>query len=350
MSRLSPSPREDELLQARLDAFLINELKPESLSIKGLRRESYGFSCENWPFDLEWTSRNNGTATEQLILRRDPEASVLVSDRRIEFEVLKALEGYDGVPTPRALWLDKDGTKFGRPSTIMVRCPGACDPMVLSGGTLQLEDPQRLAMAKQFMDTVLAIHRFGWAAAGLDRIFPIPSAGTREAGTHALDHWEGEYRRNAQASFPEYEFILSWLRSNIPVSDQIALVHADFKPGNTLIDKGRLVAVLDWETAHVGDPVEDLGWVTNPLRASEHQIPGKWEAAQMIEYYEASAGRKIDPEALRWWGVFSNFKLLTIWLTGLRAFLSGQADRPMGNPRHHLAVMLFQLGLTVEQR
>lgn len=347
MSILSPSPREDELLRVRLSTFLEKQLNADSLTIKGLRRESYGFSCENWPFDLEWASQN-GSSTEQLILRRDPEASVLESDRRIEFEVLKALEQYDDVPTPRALWLDKDGEIFGRPSTIMVRSPGACDPMVLSGGVLRLDDPQRLAMARQYMDALVAIHRFDWRAAGLDEFFPIPTSGTREAGTQVLDHWESEFRRNATASFPEYEFVLGWLRANVPVSDQITLVHADFKPGNTLIENGRLASVLDWETAHIGDPVEDLGWVTNPLRASEHQIPAKWEKAQMIDHYQAHARREIDPEALRWWGVFSNFKLLTIWLTGLRAFLNGQADRPMGNPRHHLHVMLFQLGLSAE--
>jgi aminoglycoside phosphotransferase (APT) family kinase protein len=134
------------------------------------------------------------------------------------------------------------------------------------------------------------------------------------------------------------------LRTHIPISEDITLVHGDFKPGNTLIENAELAAVLDWETAHLGDPIEDLGWVTNPLRASEHQIPGRWEVGQMVNHYRVNSGRHIDPDCLRWWGVFGNFKLLTIWLTGLRAFLTGIADRPLGSPRHHLPVMLAQLG------
>ena len=59
---------------------------------------------------------------------------------------------------------------------------------------------------------------------------------------------------------------------------------------HVLIDGDNVVVMLDWETAHLGDPLEDIGWVTNPLRAREHQIPGVWERAQLCRYYESITG------------------------------------------------------------
>jgi aminoglycoside phosphotransferase (APT) family kinase protein len=319
-----------------LKRFLIRELDGAcSIEICGLHRTSYGYSCENWPFDLRWTRVTGEEQCERLILRRDATDPLLESSRTTEFEVLRALQSYETLPTPRARWLDGTGTYFGRPATIMERCPGVCDPMVLSTGT-----SPKLGLARKLMDAVVAIHAFNWHAANLDRLFRVPSAGTSEAAMAALDHWQEGFRLAALASYPEFEFVLAWLRAHVPVSRYVTLVHGDFKPGNTLIADDEVVAVLDWETAHLGDPLEDLAWVTNPLRAREHQIPDVWENHTMISYYRSATGREIDQSSLRWWGVLANFKLLTISLTGMRGFLCGKADRPMGNPRQFLPFLL----------
>ena len=65
----------------------------------------------------------------------------------------------------------------------------------------------------------------------------------------------------------------------------------------------KMRAILDWEMAHLGDPLEDLGWVTNPMRRTEHQIPGAWETEQMLDYYAASTGRDVSRARVRWWRV-----------------------------------------------
>jgi aminoglycoside phosphotransferase (APT) family kinase protein len=321
-----------------LKRFLALKIDATSLKIHGLHRTPYGYSCENWPFDLRWTGSNGEEHLEKLILRRDATAPVLKSDRAVEFEILRALEGYDSLPTPRARWLDGDGAHFGRPASIMERCPGSCDPLVLSLG----ESPPtaKLGLARKLMDAVVAIHAFDWRKAKLDQILPAPSAASAEAATSALEHWEGEFRQTARASYPEFEFVMAWLSANVPVSRHVSLVHGDFKPGNALIEDDELVAVLDWETAHLGDPLEDLAWVTNPLRAGEHQIPGVWDEATMLQYYRSASGRAVDVPALHWWGVLANFKLLTISLTAMSGFLNGQADRPMGDPRYYLPFLL----------
>ena len=95
------------------------------IEITNLTRTSSGYSRENWPFDVSWHAPgSNSRVRHELILRRDPLGSVLVTDRRVEFAVLRALEG-SPVPAPRAMWLDADGEYLGRPSVVMETLPRA---------------------------------------------------------------------------------------------------------------------------------------------------------------------------------------------------------------------------------
>jgi aminoglycoside phosphotransferase (APT) family kinase protein len=123
------------------------------------------------------------------------------------------------------------------------------------------------------------------------------------------------------------------------------LVHGDFKPGNALMRGREVGVVLDWETAHLGDPLEDLGWVTNPLRRREHQIPGAWTATELLSRYEARTGLAAADEALRWWQVLANFKLAVIGLTGVAAFVDGRYDRAHQVPGALFGVMFDLIGV-----
>jgi len=161
-----------------------------------------------------------------------------------------------------------------------------------------------------------------------------------------VDHWESELRRIQLEPEPELEFILSWLRQNAPLSEVTTLVHGDFKAGNVLLsaDTDVVTAVLDWETAHLGDPREDLGWVTNPLRAREHQIPGSWEPADLLQRWSERTGFTADTEAVRWWSVLANLKLSVIVLSGGFAFIEGRLDRVHQSPVGIFRLMLDQIG------
>ena len=143
---------------------------------------------------------------------------------------------------------------------------------------------------------------------------------------------------------PELAFVLGWLRANAPSNAVTTLVHGDFKPGNVLVADGRVTAVLDWETAHLGDPHEDLGWVTNPLRQGEHRIAGAWEPQDLLDRWAETTGMTVDPAAVKWWQVLANVKLAVIVLTGSRAFVEGRLDRIHQSPVRIYRLLLDQIG------
>lgn len=319
-----------EALESRLTDFVQHQLGDvRALRLDGLTRTSGGLSREHWEFRARWQDPT-GPRELALIARRDGLGGLLDTDRAVEFAVLRALASTD-VPTPTVHWLDRDGTWLGRPSLVMERVEGTCDWMVLNGARPL---PERLELARGFIDLLAAVQRVHWQDLGLAEVLGDPG---HDAASAELARWEGELRRNQLEPMPELDLVLGWLRERAEPTMDAVLVHGDFKPGNALLHGTRIAALLDWETAHLGDPMEDLGWITNPVRAGEHQIVDSWERRAIVEAYTAATGRAVDDDVLTWWNVFSCWKLAVIVLTGVRAFVDGRLDRA-----HHSPTWLFR--------
>lgn len=314
-----------------LAAWLQDEVG-EPVEIGSVRRTSMGFSRENWVFDATW-----GGERRDLIARRDPVGSVLDTDRRVEVAVLEAMIHTD-VPVPTVRWVDLDGARLGRPALIMDLVPGVCDGFVLNGDR-PLD--QRVAIAEGLYDHLANIHRADWRALGLCEHLDDPGP---DAALVAVELWQQQLREVQLNPEPELAYVLAWLRAHAPLSPRTVLVHADFKPGNVLLVGDKVSAVLDWETAHLGDPHEDLGWVTNPLRAGEHRIAEAWEPQDLLDRWSATTGWAVDPVALHWWQVFANLKLSVIVLRGLRNFVDRRIDRPFQSPVRLYGMLLDQIG------
>ena len=321
-----------------LAAWLSDETG-QRVEIGGVRRTSNGFSRENWVFDASWDGRDHA-----LIARRDPVGSVLDTDRRIETAVLRALADTD-VPSPTLRWADVDGLRLGRPALIMDLAPGTCEPLGLNG-VRPLED--RVALAQRIYARLADIHLLDWVALGLGDHLVDPGPNAARA---AIAHWEGELRRVQLDPEPELAFVFAWLRANAPENVRTTLVHGDFKPGNLLLGEGAdgtgtidVSAVLDWETVHLGDPHEDLGWVTNPLRAGEHRIAGHWAPDDLLRHWSDRTGWTPDPDVVRWWQVLANVKLSIIVLSGTHAFVDHRLDRVHQSPVMLYRILLDQIG------
>lgn len=303
-----------------------------AVTVDNLRRTSAGFSRENWVFDAVWDGE-----IHPLIARRDPVGSVLSTDRRVECAVLKGLQDTN-VPVPSLRWADLAGDWLGRPALIMDLSPGDCDSFVLHSDRPIAE---RLAIAHHIYDRLADIHQIDWRATGLTRHLANPG---NRAAAKALQHWESELAKIQFEPEPELRYVLSWLRDSVPINDVVTLVHGDYKPGNVLLEDDQVSAVLDWETAHLGDPMEDLGWVTNPLRAYEHSIAGAWEPPDLLRRWAERTGMAIDEDRIQWWRVLANVKLMVIVLTGHHSFLHKRSDRIFPNPLPMFAVLLDQIG------
>ena len=125
---------------------------------------------------------------------------------------------------------------------------------------------------------------------------------------------------------PAIEYGLAWVRERLASSREPTFVHGDFRLGNLAVTD-HLVAVLDWEFAHVGDPVEDVAWpIVRAWRfgADGRRLGGVGEVEPYLERYSELTGRDITEDELLVWEVFGNVKWATGCLTQSRRHLNGQ--------------------------
>ncbi|MBI1340561.1 phosphotransferase [bacterium] len=138
-----------------------------------------------------------------------------------------------------------------------------------------------------------------------------------------------------QSAQPMIDFTAAWLRRNLPTERPLRLTHGDFRNGNFIVDPEKgVVAVLDWELAHLGDPVRDLGWLcTRSWRfgAPDKPVGGFGEIDELIAGYEAAGGAPVDRAALRFWEVFGSFWWAVGCLGMARSFRAGD-ERSVERP------------------
>lgn len=312
------------MLEQRIQEYLQSKLpKARHLRVADLRRIPGGASRETWSFDALW-QEDGGEVRRGFILRRDPDASLLETERDVEYRVMEAVWS-QGVPVPRMYWLEPDGAHLERPFFMMERIDG-CET---SPQKLVFEPPfvqVRERIARSFVDVLARIHALDWRALGLE-FLGVPESPDRCA-LMEIEKWEAVLNRDALEPQPVLRAALRWLRRNLPPPAQrIVLVHADYRTGNFLCSpQGEIKAFLDWEMAHLGDPLEDVAWACmRPWRwAGDERVGGLMERQEFYRMYEEATGLKVHPEAIRFWEVLGNVKLAAIFITGARSFCEGR--------------------------
>jgi len=335
-----------KLLAEQLAQYLAYRLPQASqLSVSNVFRIPGGASRETWSFDAWWLEEGRQTS-QGFILRRDPPASLLVTDRDIEFQVMEmAYRG--GIPVPRLRWLETEGRWLERPFFIMDRIDGCeTSPQVL------LTDPSfqeaRPKIAQQFVAVLAAIHSLDFKAMGAEA-FLGPAPAPEECAIREIEKWERVIDRDALEPQPVLRAALRWLRRHLPPpAPKVVLVHSDYRVGNFLYDhEGNIRGVLDWEMAHLGDPIEDVAWAClRPWRwAGDELVGGIITREEFLCRYEEAMGIRVDPQALHFWELLGNVKLAAIFITGARSLAEGKTREPIlamvarGNPRLELEIM-----------
>jgi len=272
-----------------------------------LVRLSGGASRETWSFDLV----TPGAVRRGMILQRRRAASGPSGHPPdVEAALLRAAAGA-GVPVAGLVGVGDDNG-LGAPWLVVERIEGETIPRKL------LRDDE-FAAARPLLAAQL-----GRAAAAIHSI-PVDSV-------PALDDQDqltafGSLVGALSQPRPALELAVRRLDASRPAAARRTVVHGDFRTGNLLVGPDGLRAVLDWELAHVGDPVEDLGWLcTRSWRfGSPARVGGFGSVGELVAAYESTSGVPVDLDALRWWEAFGSLKWAVICLLQAGVHLSGAA-------------------------
>jgi aminoglycoside phosphotransferase (APT) family kinase protein len=308
------------------------------IAVSNIARIAGGASRETWSFDARW-SENGATIERGFIARRDPPASLLSGNNELEFELYTQFAG-SRVPVPPVYWIERDGKALERPFFVMGRVPGATDARQLVTSPEFAE--VRPTIAKQKPEILAGIHAFD--PTRITSLEHPPSPG--ESASHEVARWEKVMRDDTLEPQPVLELAFSWMKRHLPPPPKrVTIVHGDYRTGNFLYDQSGITGILDWEMAHAGDPIEDVGWVVMKSWrwAGDDRVGGLSSRDEFVRLYEDAGGAKVDRDTLKFWEVFSNVKFATLFLTGTKAVIHGKT------PDMLLAVTSFiQPGLEVE--
>ena len=269
---------------------------PGATGVTGATKLSGGASQETWSFDIVHAGGNVGA-----ILRRAPRGYGAAPTRAAGLDAeaqLMQLAFGAGLPSPRVLHVLRPADELGT-GFVMQRVAGETIARKI------LRDAQfaeaRPKLARQLGRIAAGIHAL--PRAKLPQLRQMTAA--KEIG-----ELEREYR-SLDWPKPVFELALRWLGDHDPgPPDEVTLVHGDFRHGNLIIGPDGVRAVLDWELAHLGDPMEDLGWIcVNSWRFGEIDKPvgGFGSREELFAGYE-SAGREVDPERVRYYEVMGTLR------------------------------------------
>jgi len=124
---------------------------------------------------------------------------------------------------------------------------------------------------------------------------------------------------------PAFELALRWLADNQPPPEPPVVVHGDFRNGNLIVGPEGIRAVLDWELAHLGDPLEDLGWlcVKSWRFGSPLPVGGFGRLEDLVGAYRHASGSEVDSAALFWWQVLGTLRWGAICIVQAMTHTSG---------------------------
>ena len=255
------------------------------------------------------------------VLRRPPRGTRPRSghDMAREFRVLSGLRGRYAY-APAALLLCQDEAVIGAPFYVAERLRGMILRRDYPAG---LQPAPSLVRAQQeaLVDALAQLHAVDYVAAGLGDLGQPEGYVVRQ-----LQGWARRYERARTDDAADASVVIDWLLANVPEDGSTpALIHNDFKLDNVVFDDGRpdrLVGVLDWEMATLGDPRMDLGcalaywieaddpeWLAGARTLPTH-LPGSLTRAEVVDRYAGATGRA--PGGMRFFHAFGLFRLAVI--------------------------------------
>ncbi len=266
--------------------------------VSNLRRLTGGASRETWRFDADGSAFVLQRVRPGTIGGLKQEPSVLL------------MAAQHGVPVPELVFDGSASTALTEPFMIVRAVEGET-----IARKIQRDDAFGLARQNFCRD----------AGAALAKLHSIDIA-----EVSGLENEDQVVRYRDVLDFlnqphPTFELVFHWLRAHAPVSQRHTIVHGDFRLGNLMIGPEGIAAVLDWELAHLGDPMEDLGWLCVKAWRFGGAAPvaGLGSYDDLFASYEQHSGIAVDADAVRWWQVLGTLKWGIICISQASTHLSG---------------------------
>ena len=273
--------------------------------------------------------------SDSWVLRRAPRysSSSTAHDVLREFRILDAIKD-ERVAIARPILSCADPDVFGGPFYVMEHIAGV--PIRSGVPSAWADVPQTHGAAlEQLIDAIVDVHAVDWSAGGLRDL-----ARPERYLERQIERWRTQLHSYGGRELTVADDLTGWLDANRPADKPLALCHGDYKLDNVLFASDappRLLAIVDWEMASIGDPLVDLSWAlifhpsgTMPLGMSKEPVfardhlPSK-EA--LIDRYAQRSGR--DTSDVSWYDVFARWKLAIVLEGSYAKFLRGQSSKPV---------------------
>ncbi|MEO3822290.1 phosphotransferase family protein [Actinomadura sp. B10D3] len=314
-----PDQRDPEVTRRRLTGWLDRHLP--GVRIPPIETpQTSGFSNETLIFDAEWTGDDGAVRREPFVARVAPISYQVFPEPRFEeqYRLMRVLDERTGIPVPPIRWYEPSPDVLGAAFFVMGRVDGRVPtdmpPYHTGGWVTEVPPEERAAMWWSTLEILADLHRLDvrelglgfldqprWGAPGLDQRL-----------NYYEDYLSWAYKGPQQTALEA----LAWLRANRPDEpDEPAVLWGDARIGNVIFRSGAPAAVLDWETAALGAPEEDLAWF---MFLDRHHSEGVGAArldgfpsyAATVARYEELLGRPMRHMA--YYEILSGFKFSVI--------------------------------------
>ncbi len=297
-----------------------------------------GHAGFGYSFILERTTP--GGPSGKLVLRIAPEGVRIAGPADVvrQARIMASLADTE-VPVPPVIWYGDEPEFFGRPYFV----DQFVDGFKLADVALSAGEAQELA--RRGVETMAALHRVAWEPRRDAWGEPTPLDEEMKRLDHLLDRPTLDPKAVARA--PE---LRERLRSSIPRTPRIGLVHGDFQWSNILFRDGRVVALIDWEIAMVGPTLLDLGWLclfsdAQSWVGGELVRTSPLEPEAIVETYSRAAGFAVSMDEVRWFRAFSGYRFGVITVFNLMLHRRGKRHDPEWERIGLSAPRLFEHGL-----
>lgn len=296
------------VLRDQLRQVVTESLAEPGIEIEDLHQLTGGASRETWSFRAALPDGGS----RDLILRRDPPTAARTEREMSREATAIQAAARQGVPEPRVLAYSDDPGHVDAPFIVMSH---------IDGETVA----RRILRDAEYDDVRPRLaERCGEILAHIHAIPPEEVEGL--TAPDALERLREDLDEFSNRS-PAFELGMRWLEGNRPETDYATVVHGDFRNGNLIIGPDDLRAVLDWELVHLGDPMEDLGYLCARcwrFGVVEKPVGGFGDYADLFRGYERVSGTRVDPAKVRWWELFSSVRWGAGCMTQAWRHLSGR--------------------------